>query len=216
MSRTAYRAAEADLAEQVRRAELDLGALNMPLLRCELSKCRATCCHDGVVVGEDEIKVMEGVLDTEGKRLRAFDWWAEECFAHEDGHWKTATHPAPPGKLGENFPSHFKRKRCVFLDEAHRCVLQRLAMDDEGRHPWFWKPISCWMHPLLLKAAARRGEPPLLTIVRGGDDSGFADCTPCGHMEPSGRPAWEALREELEFLGEIGGRDLIKEVRDRS
>ena len=93
----------------------------------------------------------------------------------------------------------------MFLDAEHRCVLQRLAVD-EGRHPWFWKPISCWMHPLVL----RPGDRPVLTLP-GGEDR-FVSCTHCGRAETEGERAGEVLREELEMLGKISGRDVGGEV----
>jgi len=125
---------------------------------------------------------------------------------HHD--WRTATRPAETSELADDFPAHFPRTRCVFLDAEHRCVLQRLA-SDLGRHPWFWKPISCWMHPLLL----RHGKRPVLTLPHPADDpEAFTTCTHCGRSDPRGTRAAEVLREELAMLGRISGRDLVREL----
>lgn len=204
------------LRDQVREAALDHEAFAMPLRLCELGKCRATCCHDGVYVDALERRLIEEVVGERRELLGGYDWRAAKLFQERGGKGKTATVGARAGELAEDFPKHFPQTRCVFLDAEHRCVLQRLAVD-EGRHPWFWKPVSCWMHPLLM----RRGVDgrPVLTLARPGRDPaaadgypGFGACTPCGMPVEGGRPAWEVLRGELELLGKIGGRDLVGEL----
>jgi hypothetical protein len=205
----AYPGIERELARQVREAALDHEAFATPLKVCELAKCRATCCHDGVFVDAEQQAGIAGVID----RLGKFGFSSSEWREIRDGRVKTATRPAvePAG----DFPEHFPRTRCVFLDDGHRCVLQRLAVA-EGRHPWWWKPVSCWMHPLLLRQREGR---PFLTLARPGADPaagpgypGFGSCTPCGMEAAGGDPAWRTLRGELGLLGTIGGRDLVGEL----
>ena len=74
------------------------------------------------------------------------------------------------------------------------------------------------MHPLLLRppAGSRR---PVLTLARPGDDPaagkdypGFGSCTPCGIGNTGGPLAWRTLGPELELLGRISGRDLLREL----
>jgi len=214
---TAYPGVEAVLARQVREAALDHEAFELPLRVCELSRCRATCCHDGAVLDAEELEGIGGALARHRGRLDAYGWHHPEPVVREPGRGRTATVPAADHELAEDFPSHFPRTRCVFLDGAHRCVLQRLAID-AGRHPWWWKPVSCWMHPLLLRPPADAGR-PLLTLARPGRDPasgegypGFGSCTPCGVARPAGPPAWQTLRGELELLGRIGRRDLLGEL----
>jgi hypothetical protein len=135
-------------------------------------------------------------------------------FAGE-GRRKTATRAAAAGELAADFPPHFAATRCVFLDREHRCLLQRLALA-AGRHPWFWKPVSCWMHPLQLRPAAVPDGPPVLTVLGPADDpDGFASCTPCGRPDPGGSPAREVLAEELGFLQALAGRDFAGELQSR-
>jgi hypothetical protein len=126
--------------------------------------------------------------------------------------WKTATRPAAPEELAADFPPHFARTRCVFLDDAHRCVLQRLSVR-ENRPPWFWKPVSCWMHPLVLRPPGAGRPSPVLTVPSPADDpERFASCTHCGRPEPAGAPAREVLDEELRMLHALAGRDFVREL----
>jgi len=205
---TAFEKSAADLAQQVREAAVDHGAFGRRLKGCELARCRATCCHDGAIVGEEEVEVIRGVVEERRTQLENYGWREPEegGFARDDqGKWRTVTRLADPGELADDFPAHFPRTRCVFLDAEHRCVLQRLAMD-EGRQSWFWKPFSCWMHPLVL----RPGERPVLTLP--GAEDRFVSCTHCGREEMEGESAAEVLGEELKMLGAISGRDVAGEV----
>lgn len=209
MNPIAYPEAARELGRQIREAALDHEAFAMPLKVCELSSCRATCCHDGVFVDDEQQAGIDAVVgDLESYGLDRREWRESR-----DGRVKTATVGAD--EVAEDFPAHFPRTRCVFLDEEDRCLLQRLAVD-RGRHPWWWKPVSCWMHPLLLRSHGGR---PLLTLARPGSDPaaapdypGFGSFTPCGMPCDGGEPAWQALRGELELLGRIGGRDLLSEL----
>lgn len=204
------------LGEEVRAAALDHEAFARPMRVCELGKCRATCCHDGVFLDATERRVLEGVVEEQREALARMGWREEGFLEEQNGRCKTRSVAAHDEELAEAFPAHFPRTRCVFLDEQHRCVLQRLAVG-AGRHPWFWKPVSCWMHPLLLK---RRGDGrPWLTLARPGNDPaakagypGFGSCTPCGMEVPGGEPGWKVLGGELELLGELAGRDLVGEL----
>lgn len=209
---TAFPAAERELARQVREAALDHEAFAMPLKVCELSSCRATCCHDGVFLDGEQADGIAAVVE----RLAKYGFHRSDWLETLGGRAKTATVEAAAPLLADDFPGHFPRTRCVFLDEEHRCLLQRLAVD-EGRHPWWWKPVSCWMHPLLLRRGP--GGRPLLTLARSGDDPsagpgypGFGSFTPCGTPCAGGEPAWRTLRAELDLLGSLGGRDLVREL----
>ncbi len=212
--RSAFVETAALLGRQVREAAVDHGAFARRMRVCDLAKCRATCCHDGVVLGEEEVRVIGEVVEAFGEELRELGWAGGDWLEEEGGGRKTATRRAEEAELAEEFPAHFPKTRCVFLDGEHRCVLQRLAVK-EGRHPWFWKPMSCWMQPLRLEGRER----PLLTLARAGGDPmaregypGFSSCTPCGKEEAGGCPAGEVLRAELEMLGAFGGRDLVREI----
>jgi hypothetical protein len=215
--RSAYPGVEDILARQLREAALDHEAFSMRLKPCELPKCRATCCHDGAYLTEEEMTGIRDAVEGHRDRLAGYGWNEEHYLTSDHRQGRTVTRTAGGDMLADDFPAHFPRSRCVFLDSEHRCVLQRLAMD-EGRHPWWWKPVSCWMHPLLLRPPAG-SDRPQLTLARPGRDPaadrnypGFGSSTPCGIEADDGMPAWQALRGELELLGKIAGRDLVREL----
>ena len=187
-----------ELVRQLSEAGLDHDAFERPIPVCELTKCRATCCHDGVVLSDEEARVLNGLGAGDDLKLRS------------DGVWKTRTVAASEDEMAEDFPGHFPKTRCVFLDEEHRCRWQLRAVE-EGKHPWFYKPTSCWMHPVLI---ARRDGRPVITIrSRSGDEEGFASHTPCGRGEEGAAPAWESLAMELKMLGEMSGRDFYSQMK---
>jgi len=197
-SLTHYRQTVAPLISQLQSAAVDFEAFERSLPLCQLSQCRATCCHDGAVLSQEEA-----------------DFIGEGVITLPDGRLKTQTVPSEPAQRAENFPVHFPQTRCIFLDDEHRCSWQLKSVEEE-RHPWFYKPVSCWMHPVLLKMVDGR---PLLTIVAPEHDKkGFASCTPCGALgtsSPSGTgqsPARETLKGELEMLSQLSGRDFLGEL----
>lgn len=186
-----------DLARQLEEAFLDHEALERPLAICELQKCRATCCHDGVVLTTEEAEGLRKLGGGEGLEVLP------------SGKVKTRTREANRDELAEGFPSHFQKTRCVFLDDQFRCRWQLLAVA-EGRHPWFYKPTSCWLHPLLIK---RQGGCRVITIRAEDDDpENFATQTPCGKFKSEGPPAWQSLAMELKMLGDISGRDFYGQM----
>ena len=204
MALTGFPLLEKDLARTVWEMALDHESFETPVRACDLRQCRGMCCHDGVYVGEEERAVIEEVLPG-------------DHFEERDGRWKTRTVPAGEGELGEGFPEHFPETRCVFLDERDYCRLQSLAIE-EGKHPWFWKPFPCWLHPLGFRSESRSAR-PILSLPRVGDDPaggqgypGFASCTTCGKKDEAGESAGKALGPELVFLSEISGRDLVSEL----
>jgi len=194
---TAFNETTKLLAWQLREAAIDHPAFEQRLPLCELTKCRATCCHDGVVLEKEEFEVLSAQGGAEG------------LLQLQNGSWKTKTIPASGDELAENFPAHFPKTRCVFLDNEHRCYWQLKAME-EKRHPWFYKPTSCWMHPVLLSLQNDR---PLLTILSANQDRDeFASQTPCGREISTAPQAKVGLKGELAMLSEISGRDFSGEL----
>ena len=213
---TAFPRLELELGRQVREARLDHEVFQRPLKVCDLTRCRATCCHDGVYLCDEEREGIDGALTGNADLLIKYGWSRSSWEESRDGRMKTRTIDADDSELGEGFPAHFPKTRCVFLDGEHRCVLQRLSVD-RGHHPWWWKPVSCWLHPLLI-----RRQPdgrPVVTLAQPERDPaarpgypGFGSFTPCGVSPEEGPPAWQALRGELDLLGKLGDRDLVAEL----
>ena len=194
---TVFRETAAGLARQLREAAVDHAAFENGLSVCDLVACRATCCHDGAILSDEEAEVLLAIDDRDGIEILA------------NGQQKTRTVPAGNGELADDFPVHFLKTRCVYLDDQHHCYWQLRSLA-EGKHPWFYKPTSCWMHPVLLTQRYRRS---LLTILAAEEDvAGFASHTPCGKHAQCAKPARLSLGAELEMLGLISGRDFFGEL----
>lgn len=192
-----YAKYEGELRGNLHGLAVDEGSLQRRVKACDLGQCRAMCCHDGVFVSAEERATIRGMF-------------GEEALETRDGKWKTRTREAEEGELGENYPAHFPRTRCVLLDENHHCELQKRAIA-EGKHPWFYKPAPCWLHPLTITPLPNGR--PLLTLPSPQDDPqtregypGFAPFTTCGKETADGTPAHQTLAKEVEFLMGILGR----------
>jgi hypothetical protein len=86
-----------------------------------------------------------------------------------------------------------------------------------GRHPWYYKPVKCWMHPITLEGDSRA------TLVLHNEQTdpyrfpaydGFVSRIFCGRTCSGGAPASVVLADELTFLSRIVGRDLVAEATD--
>ena len=62
------------LALALTEAAVDHHAFEKPLPVCELARCRATCCHDGVILSSEEAEVLgrdsEGIIELGDGRLK--------------------------------------------------------------------------------------------------------------------------------------------------
>jgi hypothetical protein len=184
-----------ELSRLLHEAAVDHVAFERPMKLCGLARCRATCCHDGVILSDEEAEFLGAA--------------SGDVVKDGSGKWRTRTRAAAPEELADDFPAHFPRTRCVFLDDEHRCHWQ-LRSVEEGRSAWYYKPVSCWMHPLVLE---RREGRVVLTILSSTEDRArFASVTPCGREEDGGVVARECLRSELEMLQAISGRDFYGEL----
>jgi len=125
---------------------------------------------------------------------------------------KTATRPFPYRTLVDDYPEHFNETACAFLLEDGRCGLQVLSVQD-GKHPWYYKPLTCWLQPIKISNAEIRLYDEKSDPFKFPDYGGFVIRTFCGRTSPDGLPAVEVLKEELEFLGKLLNRDLLTEAR---
>ena len=218
---TAYRDTAENVREQIRNAEIDVGALRTLVKACEISRCRATCCHDGVYLTTEEKRGVEKLVTEQRDYFTkaGLQLPQEPIISVRDGSaWKTATRPAELAEIAIDYPAHFSKTRCVFLDSEGYCGIQRWSME-QGKGDWFDKPLTCWIHPLIILPKNQERKQPLLTLVSPENDPqktddypGFASCTHCGRPDADGAPAYIALNAELEALSMISGRDLIHEI----
>ena len=218
---TAYPLTAENVREQVRAAEIDIEAFLKPIRACEISLCRATCCHDGVYLTEEEKNGVEDLVATHRPELESYGLTLppKPIISARDGlAWKTATRPAQVEELASDYPQHFPKTRCVFLDPKGYCGIQRWSMEQQ-RGDWFDKPLTCWIHPLILLPRTLQRPRPLLTLVTPENDPqkadnypGFASCTHCGRPDQDGLPAHQVLTQELQTLSLLSGRDLLSEI----
>ncbi len=219
-SLTAYPTDEAALRSRMAGGWVDAESFRRPVARCEISTCRGMCCYDGVYVRRESAVVIERVVKEHaeffaGLGLRLPD----RVIVKGDWPWKkgglkTAVMPRAFSKMVEGFPSHFNNTACVFLTGDGRCSLQLLSTH-LGRHPWYYKPVKCWMHPITLEG---EGSAVLLLHSDRTDPyrfpgyNGFVSRIFCGRTCPGGAPAAVVLAEELTFLSRIVGRDLLAQA----
>ena len=221
VQRTVYQKTAEVLREQVREALLDHDAFEQKVRACELERCRATCCHDGVYLSQEEAEGVKKLLAENAEQFASYGLTLPEDPIMETRggkSLKTAIREAEPDELADDFPKHFPKTRCVFLDQQGRCGIQRLSMG-QGREPWFDKPLTCWIHPIVILPVSEERSRPLVTLVSPENDPqktqgypGFASCTHCGRPDEGGKKARQVLAAELEMLGEIAGRDILGEL----
>ncbi len=202
-----------ELGQSLAGLRIDEEALKRPLSRCDLRNCAGTCCHDGVYLSGEEARVIRELV-AEARRefeLIGLDL-PEKVVVY--GNWrgkfsgpKTATRVAPMREMAEDYPEHFPETRCLFLMPDSRCGLQVLATE-RGLSPWYFKPATCWMHPLSITRGP--DEKPILTLYDGETDpqkyddyDGFVCRTHCGRTCESGRPAREVLADEIAMVERI-------------
>ncbi len=210
------------LGEVVSAMSVDTDSLCRPLRRCDLAVCRGTCCHDGVYLGPEEAGMLRRLVAESRAEFEAMGLdLPEQTVVY--GSWrgtvsgpKTAVRPEAKHGVVTDYPAHFPETACVFLLSDARCALQAFAMQ-RGLPPWHYKPLTCWMHPLAIDGI-EEGRAVLVLHNESSDPQrfpdydGFVSRTPCGRTCVDGEPAWRVLEEELRFLGELGGRDLVAEV----
>jgi hypothetical protein len=199
---------------------VDAESFRRPVARCEIAACRGMCCYDGVYVSPESAAVISRLAEEHagffaGLGLRLPD------RVIVDGEWrwkkggvKTAVSPRAFSDTVGGFPTHFSDTACVFLTGDGLCSLQLLSQQ-QGRHPWYYKPVKCWMHPITVEG----DEAGVLILHDEHTDpyrfpgyAGFVSQIFCGRTCPGGEPASVVLADELTFLSRIVGRDLLAEA----
>jgi hypothetical protein len=214
---TAYPATERAYRAAMATRHVDHAAFERPITRCDLARCRGSCCATGVALNDESIHVIERLVEREREWFASIGHPLPEhvigrpAAAVERGFARTALVPHQFRGSVEGFPAHFPDAACVFLLNDGRCSLQALAMA-RGKHPWYYKPTPCWLHPIVLSDDAVTVPDERTDRLPDIEDEGFTTETFCGRTEPCGRPAREVLREEIDFLSRIAGRDLGAEL----
>ena len=219
-SLTAFPDDERTLLRRMAGGRVEAQSFRRPVSRCDISTCRGMCCYDGVYVSQDSARVIERVAKEHAGFFTSLGLQLPEEVIVE-GNWprktgglKTAVAPRAFSGTVAGFPPHFKDTACVFLTGDGRCSLQMLSVH-LGRHPWYYKPVKCWMHPITLEGE----EGAVLVLHSDRTDpyrfpgyDGFVSRIFCGRTCPGGALASVVLAEELAFLSQIVGRDLLAEA----
>jgi hypothetical protein len=213
---TVFRDSEIALREQYGDAHLDAEEFQRKISRCSLASCRGTCCYGGVRVDDDTAQVLQQLSVDRASAFREMGLSLPSAVVVKT-EWQgvagniTALKPFPFRSLVAEYPVHFDETACTFLMGDGRCGLQVLAELD-GKHPWYYKPFSCWLLPIKLwNFEIRLFDKETDPFIFPGYN-GFISQTFCGRTSECGLPAVEVLEPELTFLGEILNRDLIKEA----
>lgn len=206
---TAFPATERFLRAALAGASLDAASFQRRLSPCSLARCGGTCCAEGATLNGEEALVLRQITRRHSDFLRSLvPDLPEQAITRADGVDRTALKPRPFRHRVSDYPPHFPETACAFLQEDSRCALQSLA-DAQGKHPWTYKPLACWLHPISISAEQ-------ITLPSTRTDpypGGFASQTHCGREDLCGQAAHEVLVHELAFLGQMLGRDLLAELR---
>jgi len=201
-------------------AALDAPAFLKNYQPCELCTCKAQCCYTGTVLQDGEEKVIRAVMKKHAVPLKEWLPHLPKVPFETVELQGTAKHVCSMTKVrpydyGRALPEHFDETRCVFADDEGRCGLQRLSLQQK-KHPWWYKPLDCWLHPIKLVADPEA----MITIPAEANDPyktkgypGFTAFTPCGAAAKKGKPGYEVFSEELKALGDLLKRDLIAEIK---
>lgn len=171
---------------------------------CDLNKCEAHCCYDGVYMKDGEETKIRGLVESAPDFFSSLpkDFIVDGFWDGEYSGRKTATRPHDFER--PDIPEHFTRTRCVFCSADHKCMLQVLAVQ-RGLHKWLYKPQSCWLFPL--RIIDTEPAPPLAfdeldPNCLGEDYPGFAKYVSCGRHRNDGIPWEQSLAEEIGFWRE--------------
>lgn len=158
---------------------------------CQTSNCKAVCCRGGVWVDlEERARILANAERVQKLMDAAQDRNPSNWF--ESGEVVDPDFPS-----GMAAGTQVVNDRCVFLDGANLCTLQRADAGTEG--DLGLKPFFCRIFPLTLEYG-------VLT-----NDEMAAGQTQCCAVSPDGRSSvFDVCREELDH---VLGADGVEELR---
>jgi hypothetical protein len=220
---TAFKKSLRSLRRRMLSATIDYREFQRTISRCSLPTCRGTCCYDGASVDHETGAEIQKLANKRRSAFQAMGLNLPDQVV-EPSEWngvrgtKTAVRAFPFRSLVSDYPAHFNETACVFLLDDGRCGLQILS-EQEGRHPWYYKPFTCWLQPIKISDSAIRLYDENTDPNKLPNDpnklpnyDGFVVRTHCGRTDQCGAPAAQVLKEELKFLGALLDRDLLSEV----
>ena len=177
------------------------------------------CCYDGVYVDDHTAEVLKKLAAERAADFRKMglslpeqiitrDVWCPSSLVTDQ---KTALRGFSFSTAVDGYPTHFRQTACVFLLEDGRCGLQVLSEWDQ-KHPWYYKPIPCWLHPISLTESEITIDSQLTDPYVFPWYDGYVEKTFCGRTCTDGAAAAHILEAEIAFLGQILDRNLTGEI----
>ena len=217
---TAYQLEAQDLKETLSNSSINVEAFKQGLKQCSLSDCHGMCCYDGAYVGQESASIIKNLVKEESQFFQDLGLNLPEEVIVE-GEWegskglKTETIEHQFSEQLQEYPSHFNNTTCVFQVKDGRCSLQLLS-EFKGFHPWYYKPFPCWLHPIGVSSDTKGN---VITLYNNETDpcnlpnfDGYASKTLCGKIRKDGLPAYQVLKNELDYLGKIININLVDEI----
>jgi hypothetical protein len=196
-------------------APLDHASFRRPLSRCDLAECRGACCTDGAPLDAEEARVLGALAVREAPAFERMGLRPDRLVALTElggvGHTgvRTRQDDEQPADRSLGLPA----TTCAAMLSDGRCAFQTLSVE-QGRHPWFWKPMVCWLHPIVAEPAGIRLLSAGVSRDRAWREGTFASVTPCSLAGKHAAPAARTLAPELDVLGAMIGRDLRAELHE--
>jgi hypothetical protein len=208
---TAFPLIEDNLRDLIRHIDAEsLRKKRIPACSFLSHECIGMCCSLPVAVTQEEAGILTRLVKDKAKEFRnmglrlrrpavLFDAKTERSYLA-----KRKRNFLQLNKIIYNvMPADLKVflkfiRTCVFSMRDGSCALQRLSIQ-EGLHKWYYKPVNCWKYPLSIDKGC-------LTLPEKPGNAHF----PCD--SDRGTSACEGLKEELEFMGDILHRDIMKEI----
>jgi hypothetical protein len=231
---TAFYQTEQICRDHLSHANFKIDSFQQNRQRCSLSSCHGMCCYNGVNVNEETAEVIERLVDEEADFFKGIglDLPAKVIvddeeygkFTVENKEWsglcsikKTAVKEKLFSNLIEDYPKHFRNTVCIFTLDDGRCGLQVLA-EAKGLHPWYYKPFTCWLFPILIAPGENQPEillpSPEFEPWLMPDFDGYFTKVFCGKPSNCGQLGYILLEQELKFLSEIVDRNFVQEIQD--
>ncbi len=186
----------------------------LPLQRCDVRRCKAACCSDGVWVDYDQAQRIIARADWIQPLLpperRDPDTWFVEL--HDDD-------PAFPsgrytGTATVSDPDDPARTTCIFLRPEDRFCAIQAASVAHGQPGWSLKPYYCCLYPLVDEYEDETGNPlPRPRLTLDDTNSLFARGGSCASSCEVSAPIFQVYAEEVSLaLGVEGYRELCQHL----
>ena len=161
------------------------------LKRCDWPECGAACCIYGAWVDKHHAR---DIMAHAREIIPYMETEHQDPHSWFDGQEEPDDHALSGIVIHTTIlpnPYHFGGTSCIFLRKDHKCALQATA-DENGSHPWRYKPFYCILHPLDMDEEGRitMDEPELL----------LKEPTSCLQTSRQEIELRETFHRELEYL----------------